>query len=1541
MVKNGGTVGISSLIFDRPNADGLHIKDSAGTALQVDGVEFRNGPGSGVYLRVLHQQSGEMDGGTYSFSGNSFDGSGDNNVEVANDADVKDSAITMAGAGGAGAGDENDIDPNDSDSSSSDSQGAVVWPVITWTDGDPNNSLWSSADNWDSDGDGDGTNDSDDVPGSNSRVVIPTSPAQANADGDGQDYPIYDLSSSTINSLTIEDGASITGDGNDRSLTVSSSTLLKAASGAGGSSIDFQSSGSLTFNGSTTVKSGSEIKNTNSGVSPSLTLSTMDNSGTIDLTNFGSPVRVKEDFLNSGSVTDPRTTEIVLGDTSGSGTFDLTTGGHTFSNLTVEGGFTYRASDNVNVGDGSDDGSAGSNDDGTLDVDGTLVLEQDLSFGADTDTDGSAGTIRLDGTTTQTMTSEEDANHTFNKIRVTNNSADVTFQNEFTTTDLVCQKGDASLIFEHGEVYTITGSLTLNGQGAGTRIVLNSIDGSTRFTFDVTGGEQTVQYVDVSNSEASSNDIVAQKSVDNTNTDSSEASPHWVFGTTWTGNAGTSDWDTSGNWTNGIPDSTTKTFIADPGSDPDPVMNVNGDTETLVVEASGNLDLNGKTLTVHANVKINDTTALLDMSTDGSDLKVKGDWINNGDATAFNQGTQAVTFDAAAGNVQEVKTAETFTYVDVPEADLHITGAMVKINNRLRMGDGDGTQETKTLDVKGSGVLDLNGTVDRTVYLTSRESSTLSNTDRVAFLVRGILEVTHSNVRWLSASGIQFRDDSEIQALNNTTFDYGAGSGVYLNFDADNDQGDGDSIYDVKTPRTVDAGPAVFPGLEFKNTINVSSLKNVDANDDKSTNPVKFQWWNGSSWDTLTTNAVEFSPSYGNLAGASYEEDDGAADTGKVRWGGGSAVLEDASGNINGAFSTLSQAITSADDGDSDLEDNVVTQSGNVLFEPSSDIDISTVDNVKISGIFLNAGITGAGSGSGNRLVNVVVKQDTSDGDTESIGQGTDVNEAFHCMVVDGDINADVAKNCVTVSTGNVTATTTGAANKSGVATSNFVDISNDDFHLKPSASTLIDQGVDISGTLNEDVDFDGNRRPIDDPDTSDNTSTWDIGPDEYGPYAKPETSLMIPSSGTSWSEIGPIEKNARGAAQCIYVPYVSGGTGFVKAYSVDIDGGNLGGNIGTQDGSSHVSGDTVERFVRLYVSRFWHNEWSNPGYRIYAIVDSADDGNTKGGKLYAMRHVDTTADGTKNVDTIVEDSNWGGTVSFSNASLANVDARMLSVTTNDQYIYVTDGYDGTVYRRNVSDGSAAGNDGSHTYDDEFYQLPQTWDDILLAGVEGEKAEVAQLAADLSSVNSTKDLGDGSHLNERLNFDKLSSGRSVYAAPDNPHIWRFASDTLNNEWTDGKSFDIGAPPRSYPGVFPGLEFVWGVARDRIYKVKKSDGSKPNDWGSGSSDWPLTFPNEVLNSSFSYWPFENLMFVSSRSGKAYYVNALLDDDGSGGTVTATGGADGSIVDGWPYIMPNKEITTSKMVWDGSWNFHVLYVYKDKKTGDFRLLGFPFP
>ncbi|MBN2483059.1 MAG: DUF11 domain-containing protein [Candidatus Omnitrophica bacterium] len=98
-----------------------------------------------------------------------------------------------------------------------------------------------------------------------------------------------------------------------------------------------------------------------------------------------------------------------------------------------------------------------------------------------------------------------------------------------TFNNLTCITASKQLVFEAGVIQTISGTLNFNGQVLGTEIVLVSDNPGTRFTLDVTGGNQTVNFVNVSDSNASSNNIVAANSLNTINNDDGEAAPHWVF----------------------------------------------------------------------------------------------------------------------------------------------------------------------------------------------------------------------------------------------------------------------------------------------------------------------------------------------------------------------------------------------------------------------------------------------------------------------------------------------------------------------------------------------------------------------------------------------------------------------------------------------------------------------------------------------------------------------------------------------------------------------------------------------------------------------------------------------------------------------------------------------------------------------------------------------------------------------------------------------------------------------------------------------------
>ena len=195
----------------------------------------------------------------------------------------------------------------------------------------------------------------------------------------------------------------------------------------------------------------------------------------------------------------------------------------TFYNLSFKGGGTVEMHSNLDV-----DGTLDINGP-TLDVTGSLwQLNVAQGFANAGVFIARTGTVEFDGVGYQEITTN---NTTFENLIVTNGSGStVAFVDAFTTAKFTDVTPNSVLTFGAGTTVNITGELDLNGQATGTPIILDSSDGTTRFTFNVTGGTQEVQYLNVSNSESSTNDIRARNSVEGANTDSSEASPRWIFG---------------------------------------------------------------------------------------------------------------------------------------------------------------------------------------------------------------------------------------------------------------------------------------------------------------------------------------------------------------------------------------------------------------------------------------------------------------------------------------------------------------------------------------------------------------------------------------------------------------------------------------------------------------------------------------------------------------------------------------------------------------------------------------------------------------------------------------------------------------------------------------------------------------------------------------------------------------------------------------------------------------------------------------------------
>lgn len=119
--------------------------------------------------------------------------------------------------------------------------------------------------------------------------------------------------------------------------------------------------------------------------------------------------------------------------------------------------------------------------------------------------DEQQGTVTLDGTDQDIPASE-----TFYNLRKTASTAQ-------------------TLTVGKDSTMTVSWTLTFKGTGPASRLSLRSSTSGTRFAIDVTGADQAGIYLDVQDSEASTNDITGTFSINSGGNDDAESSPFWIF----------------------------------------------------------------------------------------------------------------------------------------------------------------------------------------------------------------------------------------------------------------------------------------------------------------------------------------------------------------------------------------------------------------------------------------------------------------------------------------------------------------------------------------------------------------------------------------------------------------------------------------------------------------------------------------------------------------------------------------------------------------------------------------------------------------------------------------------------------------------------------------------------------------------------------------------------------------------------------------------------------------------------------------------------
>ncbi|MBI4614091.1 MAG: hypothetical protein HY720_10820 [Planctomycetes bacterium] len=391
----GGTVAISALALDRPDANGIRVNDSGSYGCDFDNVNFTGGnPTTGIYVNLRYSS---IPASTFVFSGCSFDANCRFNVHT--EAGASNGAVTMTGFSGArGTKDyEDDRGAGESSPPNGDSTGSILWANYRWTNG-TGNGLWSGPGNWFPVG----------PPPSTASVLIPDDTSHVPTGG-----PTLNMST-TVGALTMADNSTFQTDGGARNLTVTGQLALQslgspasfsfAGSGnltVGGvlddaGSLSWSSTGSATFSGDATVQSGGTFRVASGLAAGDIRFGgSVTNSGTFDLTDGGNPdydgtIRVLGSWTNGAlALFDAGTASTVaFGNTTGSGTGTIQSAGDPFWGLRVETNFTYTASDDLTVG-------------GTLDVNGVLSLAAGVSMSGTFD--ATAGVVSYAGTSPQTV----------------------------------------------------------------------------------------------------------------------------------------------------------------------------------------------------------------------------------------------------------------------------------------------------------------------------------------------------------------------------------------------------------------------------------------------------------------------------------------------------------------------------------------------------------------------------------------------------------------------------------------------------------------------------------------------------------------------------------------------------------------------------------------------------------------------------------------------------------------------------------------------------------------------------------------------------------------------------------------------------------------------------------------------------------------------------------------------------------------------------------------------------------------------------------
>jgi hypothetical protein len=283
------------------------------------------------------------------------------------------------------------------------------------------------------------------------------------------------------------------------------------------------------FDGTTTLTSnGRSFNNVQiSGGASLVTTGNMDINGSFTVTDgAGETFNITDDTVNVGGAMDLTNLDTLTSSNSTvifDGTTTLTSAGRSFYNLQIGAGGSLTAVGNMDI-NGSFAVTNGAGESWDISYASVNVAGQFDLGNLDTFT-VTGSTVVFDGTAAQSVSSNS---LTYSTLTVTNNTGTVTFDEAWTAENFIAQTSDTTLRFQQSTTFTVTNTLTLKGT-SGHLLDIDSVNGSTQFTFAVTGGDQLVYYVDVARSNAANNDIRAVSSNNGGGNDDGGTTPFWIF----------------------------------------------------------------------------------------------------------------------------------------------------------------------------------------------------------------------------------------------------------------------------------------------------------------------------------------------------------------------------------------------------------------------------------------------------------------------------------------------------------------------------------------------------------------------------------------------------------------------------------------------------------------------------------------------------------------------------------------------------------------------------------------------------------------------------------------------------------------------------------------------------------------------------------------------------------------------------------------------------------------------------------------------------